>query len=142
MFDLFNYNPPPTQKVAAYAQWLMGRFGELRILPRREVKVGDWSPQLNRCHDNVATWLSHTPSDVGVVGWLVVDYRPTLPWVRFTAHTVVAINNSDEWIDITPSIATQDYPFVSSGLQGDAFFALEKILIESFGSSQFDWIPE
>jgi hypothetical protein len=89
----------------------------------------------------MAKWLELNSNDSGVLGWVVHDFRPALPWVRFTSHSVIAINNGDDWVDITPSTVVQEYPFLAAGLGQQRYFELEEQLIAHHGVSQFDWIP-
>ena len=56
----------------------------------------DWEPLMNRCHDNVTSWVKHHPAHKEVRGWMLIDLRsPLMPLIgqpqrlELLAHSVV-----------------------------------------------------
>lgn len=85
---------------------------EVPFEPRRSK---DWAPAEGQCHYNVDYWVLAHPGTRAVRGWLVFDFETTsmglMPLVRFTAHSVVE-DADGRLVDITPSNASQRYPFL------------------------------
>ncbi|MCI0362644.1 MAG: hypothetical protein L0219_02115 [Phycisphaerales bacterium] len=96
-----------------YSQRLYERRGEGVILTPREVAIGTWRPSQHRCHENVTTWCAHASEDHATRGWLFFHFEYLLPFVRFTAHSAVTSPQGVRY-DITPSMASQAYPFISA----------------------------
>jgi hypothetical protein len=71
-----------------YGQMLMQHAGEAQRLRRAEVRARDWTPQSNRCHENVTIWCESNDGYLPVRGWLFFD-RPGLQHARFVAHSAV-----------------------------------------------------
>jgi hypothetical protein len=92
--------------LTAYAIKLYARRSEGMLLKSASAKFQGWQPQLNMCHNNVATWCDYDPSYRPVRGWLYIELAGI-----FLAHSVVRIPNG-ELRDITPSNASQKYPFI------------------------------
>ena len=99
----------------------MARVRKARKLRRAEVRQGDWVPHPNRCHENVSVWCEANDGYEPVRGWLYFDL-PGLPMSRFVAHSAVRAPDGKLY-DITPSRASQDYPFIESGLSEDDYAA-------------------
>lgn len=70
----------------------------------------DWEPLPHRCHDNVAAWVSRSPQHKAVRGYILFPPNPLYGGVLVQAHTVVDMEEGT--FDITPSGASQPYPFV------------------------------
>jgi hypothetical protein len=90
--------------------------GEAIIAPFCEVGMrgsageSDWLPLPHRCHDNVAAWVSQSPQHKAARGYIIFPPNPLYGGVLVQAHTVVEMEEG--LIDITPSGASQPYPFV------------------------------
>lgn len=105
-----------------YAKTLYSRVGEAVPLKRAEIKNGDWEPQPNMCHHNVSTWCQYSIDYKPVRGWLYFDL-PGLNFIKFMAHSAVRTPEG-KLFDITPSNASQDYPFVDSRLSEEEYAEL------------------
>ena len=114
---------PQTPAQDEYAARLYERLGECVLLRRAEVNIGDWRPRENECHANVTQWCLNNPQYEIVRGWLYFHVEGALGRVQFLAHS--AVRAPDGFLyDITPSRATQDYPFLSSNLTEEEFSAM------------------
>lgn len=103
----------------------MQRVGEARVVEKLDVRVGDWKPQRNMCHHNVTYFCEHNPDWVPVRGWLYFDLQG-LDISKFVSHSIVRDSAGAYW-DITPLVASQDYPFVTSNLSEDEYADLVEI---------------
>lgn len=113
-----------------YGETLYARINEAVILKRAKIKGGDWQPQPNECHHNVTIWCEHNLGFKPARGWLYFDL-PGSNFVKFVAHSVV-IGPNGEIRDFTPSNASQDYPFITSGLSEDEYASL----VEASGNGE------
>lgn len=111
-----------------YAASLFERRTEGIILKRAEIVNGDWKPQVNYCHDNVNIWCSSKSEYKPVRGWLYFDLCDELDYVQFLPHSAI-LTPEGELYDITPSNATQDYPFIKANLSDAEFKSVQKYLI-------------
>lgn len=99
--------------------------GEGMIVPFREVGMrgsngdADWLPLPHRCHDNVAAWVSQSLHHKAVKGYILFPPNPLYGGVLVQAHT--AVDMGDGIFDITPSGASQSYPFVRHTGSDDDF---------------------
>ena len=114
-----------------YAKSLLALVGTAAILKRASIEGGEWQPQANMCHDNVTMWCDISPSYKPVRGWLYFDLQD-MPFVKFIAHSVVR-TPAGELRDITPSNASQEYPFIESGLSNEEY----EELVEANGCRHF-----
>ncbi len=97
--------------ITAYAKRLYERRTEGIMLKWADASIGEWKPEPKMCHDNVTTFCENNPSFRPIRGWLYIDFLGMIGYVNFIAHS--AINSPDgELYDITPSNATQQYPFI------------------------------
>jgi hypothetical protein len=108
--------------VDAYAKSLLARVGEAQVVRRAEVRIGERKPLANMCHHNVTDWCESEPTYQAVRGWLYFDL-PGCSVARFVAHSVVHAPDG-ELYDITPSNASQDYPFLKGKLSEEEFAEL------------------
>jgi hypothetical protein len=92
---------------------LFARVHQAAVLNWAEVSIGDWKPQLNECHGNVTELCAHDPSYTPVRGWLYFDFGGLLDCVQFLAHSAVRAPDGKLY-DITPAIASQQYPFLAA----------------------------
>jgi hypothetical protein len=115
--------PDQTPLQAACAASLLARLDEAVMLRRMEVNIGDWRPIENDCHANASQICLHSPSYLPVRGWLYFDFGGLLDRVQFLAHSAVRAPTGELW-DVTPSRASQDYPFITSRLSEDDYVAL------------------
>ncbi|WP_157158015.1 hypothetical protein [Bradyrhizobium genomosp. III] len=80
------------------------------------------------CHRNVDLFVSQNAGHRTVRGWLIFDFRNLFllglqPIVRFTAHSLIE-NEQGQKIDITPSRASQPYPFIEHPFGETDFMSL------------------
>lgn len=108
-----------------YVSSLLQRVNKAVVLDRAEVKVGDWKPEPNKCHDNVTIFCLSNPVYQPVRGWLYFDL-PGLPYVKFLAHSAVLAPDGKIY-DITPSYASNIYPFITSLLSDEEYADLVEI---------------
>jgi hypothetical protein len=98
--------------LAAIARSVVARGSEAVIVPFRQVGMTgnqgepDWHPRPKFCHDNVAIWVARSPQHKHIRGYLIFDLR-----FLFGFWRVVELEDG-ALIDITPSGASQLYPFV------------------------------
>lgn len=71
----------------------------------------DWHPRPHYCHDNVALWVARCPEHKHVKGYILFGPNPLLQGWIVQAHSLVELEEGG-LIDITPSGASQTYPFV------------------------------
>ncbi len=107
----------PALDLVAIAKSVIVRRAEAVLVPLRKVGMkgnageSDWSPKPKYCHDNVAAWVSRCPQHKRIRGYVIFDLRPILGVWQVQAHSVVELEDGS-LIDITPSGASQLYPFV------------------------------
>lgn len=111
---------PTAPDLQALGKRLYERRGEAVVVPFVERSLDDWRPDERECHRNVDWWVMNNPGCKAVRGWLFFDMITTseglLKFVWFNSHSVVEEPNG-KVIDITPSRASQRYPFI--GHEGD-----------------------
>jgi hypothetical protein len=103
--------PSEDEQIASLASDLFARRSSGIFVPLARAQIGEWQPQEHYCHDNVETWVRYSPSDEHLRGFLLFDYAYCLPYVQFTPHSVVR-RAEGNLADITPSRASQLYPFI------------------------------
>ena len=130
--------PMPNIDVNQYAKGLNSRVGEAVGLKRAVIENGDWVPQPNMCHHNVSIWCEHNPEYQPVRGWLYFAL-PGVSYSKFVAHSAVRTPYG-ELFDITPSSATQDYPFIAGDLSEDEYAQLVEAKESAKFSSQSERI--
>lgn len=137
--DVLNLYLPPSDFATRYAsEYLVPNLHLAKVVPFRKVASGTWVPKQYCCHDNVHRWTKLDQDALQVLGWLVIDHRSTMGFVRFMMHSVAVSIATDEHYDITPTDAEGKYPFLPGGLDGDKYFEFEKQLIDVYGVSRFD----
>jgi hypothetical protein len=114
-------------ELQALATSLYARRAEAIVAPFTERSIGNWKPSEGQCHRNVDWWVLNNPKSKAVRGWLVFDFHKTsmglLRLVRFTAHSL--IEDEDGTLhDITPSKASQRYPFIKHEGSEEEFISL------------------
>jgi hypothetical protein len=118
-------------ELQALAARLYSRRGEAVVVPFNKRSVGDWQPIEGDCHRNVDWWVYNHPNSKPVRGWLFFDFRMLRilggqPFVRFTAHSVVQ-DEDGTLRDITPSRASQRYPFIRHEGSDEEFISLVNV---------------
>jgi hypothetical protein len=117
----------PDVDLMALAQSLYQRRHEAVMVPFEARTMASGLPQEHECHDNIRRWISENPDHKPVRGWLVFDLHRTsrglMSVCRFTAHSVVE-EPSGRLIDITPSKASQRYPFLRDNGSEEQFVAI------------------
>jgi hypothetical protein len=98
-----------------------------RLYARRQAgivapyKMVDASHREFDCHGNAGTWARDNPGCKVVHGWMVFDYERTsrglVPLVNFNPHSIIETDGGERY-DVTPSRASQRYPFLDH--EGDA----------------------
>ena len=112
----------PELDVNEYAKALCSRVGDAEMLKRAVIENGDWEPQFNLCHHNVSLWCELNTEYYPVRGWLYFDL-PGINYVKFVAHSAVKAPDGALY-DITPTNASQDYPFIESKLSEEEYAEL------------------
>lgn len=111
----------------ALLKGLYRRLAEAVVAPFVGVSIGDWKPSEGLCHHNVTAYVEEDKDCRAVRGWLVFNYNKDtmglVPVVRFTAHSLVE-RKDGSLIDITPSRASQRYPFLRHDGTEDEFLRL------------------
>ncbi|HWW31516.1 MAG TPA: hypothetical protein VNY80_15975 [Steroidobacteraceae bacterium] len=97
--------------IARLAKSIVKRLHQSVILRRDVVRIGAWTPAINRCHDNVAIWVAKNPPHKQVQGFIYMDLRPSDQCIRLMAHSAVETEDGT-LCDITPHGAAIDYPFI------------------------------
>lgn len=124
------------KNIENYFKSLYLRISEARILKREKVKVENWEPTARMCHDNVDTFCDYKPDHTPVRGWLFFELKG-LNKVKFNAHSVVQTPQGD-LIEITPSNASKEYPFIKSALSDDDYIDI----IKNFTNGEIFYIPQ
>ena len=132
------YCEPPTPELTEYVEYLYGRRDEAVYVPRREISMGDWKPELNYCHDNVTVWVNGNQTHNAVRGWLFFDMDGNLPFLRFAPHSVVR-DEKGVLFDPTPSIGGKSYPFLTGECSEEQFRRWDKLLADTHGASFLDY---
>lgn len=97
------------------ARTLYERRSQAVDVPFVEKEVDGWKPRATECHRNADLYSLAIGGCRSVRGWMVFDYntasRGLAPIVKFVAHSVLEFEDGT-LIDITPSAASQRYPFL------------------------------
>jgi hypothetical protein len=110
---------------------ILGRLLEAPCSPIRPLAVGAWTPEPQRCHDNVAHWVRIHPESAAIHGWLYMDMSlicaaAGVPrWLDLLPHSVVRLGDR-RLVDITPRhpLASSDpYPFIAHPGTDEEYFA-------------------
>ena len=111
------------------------------MVPRVSVDYRGWAPDPNECHENAYQLAEKGLGYKAVTGWLYFDFFYLLPYVRFTAHSVVE-NGAGDLLDITPLPPERPnaalYPFIRSSLSHDDFHSVVYYLTEAHGVAHLD----
>ncbi len=113
------------EEIKEYILELYNRSADALVCGRAEIVGGAWQPLARNCHDNVNLWCDSNEGYEPVRGWLYFDLVGTMDRVMFVQHSVVRTPEGD-LVDITPSNAGQDYPFIPATEIDDEFFAKEE----------------
>jgi hypothetical protein len=108
--------------IARLAKSVVKRLDRSVNLRRVPGHIGEWTPTVNRCHDNVAIWVAKRPQHRHVHGFIYMDLRPKAQYIRLMAHSAVETEDGT-LCDITPYETSVDYPFIRH-LGTDAEFEL------------------
>jgi hypothetical protein len=117
----------PEIDLAELARSLYARRHEAVTAPF-EVRpmVGD-PLQAHKCHNNVDRWVAQNPGHKAVRGRMVFDWNSTSqrwwPVCQFSAHSLVE-DPDGRLVDITPSKASQRYPFIPHDGPDEQFQAI------------------
>lgn len=106
--------------LAELARQLYERRQEAVLVPFRDCSGPDFSPVEQACHSNVGEWCKAHGEHRPVRGWLV--YEAWLPqgFCRFAPHSVV-LDERGELFDLTPTKASNRYPFLRNHLTEEEF---------------------
>jgi hypothetical protein len=113
------------KEIEEYVADLFRRRDEAVIVPRAVMHGGNWQPQPKCCHDNVDVYCYFEKDYKPVRGWLFFDYGYMLDRVAFLQHSILMFPDG-HLLDITPSNASQNYPFLRVYESDEDFFAKEK----------------
>lgn len=102
-----------------YIDELIVRVKTAAYVDRKVVSVGGWKPVERRCHDNAVSFCKLDVSFKHVYGFLFND-ASELGYVAFIFHSVVECSNGS-FIDITPTTARNEYPFIVSNIPDEAY---------------------
>jgi hypothetical protein len=106
------------------AKSLYARRPEAVVVPYEAKPMASGLPAEQDCHINAGRWVLEHPDHKVVRGWMVFDYNQISeglhPVCRFTAHSVVETPDG-RLIDLTPSRASQRYPFLRHPGSEDEF---------------------
>jgi hypothetical protein len=97
--------------IARLAKSVVKRLDQSVILRRIVAHIGEWTPTVNRCHDNVAIWVAKEPRHKHVYGFIYMDLRPNAQCIRLMAHSAVETEDGT-LCDITLHQASIEYPFI------------------------------
>lgn len=140
---LVNYLPPPTEALVRYAAALYSRLRSAVVVRRHLIEINGWRPEPNDCHTNASTVAAVDPRVKAVRGWLLFDFERAFAYVRFTAHSVIELDDG-ELIDITPPPPHNPYagvyPFVRAELPEEEFQAASDALIRVHGAAHLDHV--
>lgn len=96
-------------ELPALAERLYARRGEAVHVQYVSVRIDDWQPEPNNCHENATRWCIRNPSYAVVRGWRVGTPKPGI--YMFFAHSVVQAETGD-LIDLTPPPSPFTPPFL------------------------------
>lgn len=112
-----------TEELNQIAARLYERRSEGVILEWADVSISDWRPQENECHANATIWCQHNTEHQTVRGWLYFPFEDLLNYVLFNPHSAIRTEDNRLW-DITPSKASQQYPFIVAEQSEEEYAAL------------------
>jgi hypothetical protein len=105
----------PDVDLTALVNSLYARRHEGVVVPFEPQTITSGQPQEHDCHSNTDRYVRDHPDHKSVRGWMIFDYNKTTqgwwPVCRFMAHSVVEAPDG-RLFDITPSQASQRYPFI------------------------------
>lgn len=113
------------KNLSAYSASLVARLHEAAYLPRVEMQGGNWQPQPNMCHHNVTEYCQLDRRFSPVRGWLFFDL-PYENYYKFVAHSVLKFPDGSI-MDITPSNAGAEYPFLACNVSNRDFAAIATV---------------
>ena len=100
-----------------YATLICDRRADVVTVPFAEVSIGNWKPEIAKCHANVDRWVADNPGCQAVRGWIsYISFGPA--GEQLTAHSVVQKPDGN-LIDITPVEPGQPRGGVFVEHQGD-----------------------
>ncbi|MDH5231121.1 MAG: hypothetical protein OEY38_13735 [Gammaproteobacteria bacterium] len=105
--------------IEKYAGSLFSRVNDAKILVRETINIGGLVAAPNMCHHNVSELHLQDNDYIPVRGWLYFDL-PGLDFVKFVAHSAIRKPNG-KIVDITPSNASKDYPFLDGNLSEEEY---------------------
>jgi hypothetical protein len=108
-----------------YGNLLMLRIHEATKVRKISVKVGDWVPKRNQCHQNVSYFCEHNQEYFPVRGWIYFALEGLI-FSKLLSHSVVC-GPDGIYYDITPWEATEHYPFIASGLKEEDYAELVEV---------------
>lgn len=134
MLQHTHYCKPPTRKLAKYAESLYGRKYEGVFVKRESITLDDWQPLRHQCHANAMILETYGQGFSAVHGWLYLDDKNQMDFVRFVAHSVV-MNSDGELLDITPAEGIAHFPFITSALSNTEYEDMLNALIKKYGAT-------
>jgi hypothetical protein len=112
-----------SEETKKYIEKLYDRRQGAEVVTRYEMKGGNWQPQLKLCHENVDAYIKNTDGFKAARGWLYFDLQG-FNYVMFVQHSVLE-SPEGQLMEITPSDASQEYPFIRAYESDEEFFEKE-----------------
>ncbi len=105
---------------------LYARRKEAIQVRQEQVRLGDWTPERQHCHENVDYWVAKNQSHKAVPDWLVGDHSfAGFDFFYFSVHSAVEMEDG-ALVDITPSEPPS--PFLRHIGTDEAFEPLRKLV--------------
>jgi hypothetical protein len=115
---------PDKNELLTLARRLYARRQTAAVVPYKMLDPGHLEGE---CHQNSERWARDNSGWKAIDGWLVFDYTSleplSLPLVQFNPHSVVEDENGTR-VDVTPSRASQRYPFLEHEGPRDDFIRI------------------
>jgi len=143
-------------RLIEYVGRLSHRWSEAVIVPRVNVKHGDWQPFPKKCHANVTKWTELNPHHRAIRGWMLMDLRIAgplfgqAPRVELLAHSVIE-DEKRNLFDITPAETPygkpNEYPFLKHSGDDDEYgllidgYTISRIRIYGFTPERITYLP-
>ena len=108
--------------IEKYILELFERRDEGALVQKATIEQCEWKPDFNECHNNVDTWCRSHPEYKPVRGWLFYALGYEADFVLFQQHSVM-LTPENKLIDITPSKAVDEYPFIIARESDEDYFA-------------------
>ena len=116
------------QEIVKYVEFLFANREAAGVIPTGATECEGWQPRLNDCHNNVDAWCRGNKEFKPARGWLFYSLGYEADYVMFQQHSVL-VDDAGRLVDITPSMAEDNYPFIYVVDPDEQFFAFDPILV-------------